>query len=233
MIMKLSKRARIDTLQNEIRRRGNSWDRLIYFALVGGFLVWMFDIFVGDHIYLRGDGLVLLDRLVLATQFTAQVNSLTFIEGSDITQGQVVAQLRSQEVEETLAKLSSEITSAMARRTTFSVRQKVITAVRTSAENSFQAAGESRVKTEQLIGEKLISNKRLSELMESEFKTNHTLAEMEAEEIGIKEDLPLLEAAINEASLAREQLKKSYNEGKVSAPADGIIGYLPVRKGSV
>jgi multidrug resistance efflux pump len=231
--MKLSKRPRFDTLQNEIRRRGNSWDRLIYLGLVGAFLVWMFDLFIGDHVYLRADGLVLRDRVVLATQFTAQVEALEVVEGGEVKQGQIVAQLRSKEAEETLAKLSSEIAIVAARRTQFRVRQKVISAVRTTAEHSFQTARVNRVKTEELIDANLISNKRVSELIESEFKTKLLLAEMEAEAIGIELDLPQLDAAISEAMQAREQLKKNYNDGRIDARVDGIVGSLPISKGSV
>lgn len=231
--MRLSKKSRVDTLQNEIRRRGNSWDRLIYVGLVGAFLMWMFDLFLGDYVYLRANGLVLSDRVVLATQFAAQVDELGVVEGGDVKQGQMVARLRSKEAEETLAKLSAEIANAKARSTQFSVRQKVIEAVRTIAEHSVQTARGTRVETEKLISNNLISNKRISELIDSELKSTVLLAEMEAEEVGIKQNLPQLEASINEAWLAREQLKKSYNDGKIDAPADGIVGHLPVSKGSV
>jgi multidrug resistance efflux pump len=231
--MKLSKRNRIDTLTNEVRRRGNKWDRLIYFGLVGLFLGWVVDLMAGDYFYLHADGLVLRDRLVLATQFTSQVGDLSVIEGGPVKRGQVVARLKSEEVEQTLARLSAEITNAMTRRSTLSVRQDVIAATRDSAEQTYQAAHATNIQTRQLINARLISNKRVSELMESEFRTSQTLAELQAEEVGIERDLPQLEGAIVEATAARERLKESYNDGKIIAPADGIVGSLPVRPGSV
>ena len=106
--MRLTRHPRIDTLQNEIRRRSHSWDRWIYFALVGAFLVWLFDMFAGDLFYLRANGLVLSNRIVLATQFTAQIDDLNVVEGGEVKTGQVVAHLRSKEAEETLAKLSAD-----------------------------------------------------------------------------------------------------------------------------
>jgi multidrug resistance efflux pump len=170
---------------------------------------------------------------VLATEFNAQVDALEVVEGSEVKKEQLVARLKSQSVDETLAKLSSEITNAVARRTAFSIRQRVIAAVRTSAANSFQAAHENRLHAELLIPGGLVSSKRIWESIDTEFKSGQALAELDAELIGIKQDLPLLESTIREASLAREQLKASYNEGRVFSPVDGIVGYLPVRKGSV
>jgi multidrug resistance efflux pump len=224
---------RVDALQSDIRRRGRSWDRAIYFGLVGVFLVWIFDIFAGDYVYLRADGLVLRDRVVLATQFTAQVAKLGVVEGSELKKGDVVAQLRSQEVYESLAKLSSEIAVATGRRTQLGVRQSVIEAVRASAEQSFRTAHVHRVKSEPLIGRSIISNREVSELLASEYKTGQTLAEMDAEATGLKQDLPRLDASIAEAVLARATLKEIYSDGKIESPVGGIVGSLPVRTGSV
>jgi multidrug resistance efflux pump len=231
--MRLTKRSRIDTLQNEIRRRGNPWDRAIYFGLVAVFLAWIFDAFLGDYFYLRADGLVLKDRVVVATQFTAQVQDLEVAEGIEVKRGQPVVRLKSQEVEETLAKLSSDIANATGKRTAFGVRQNVISAVRASAEKSREAAHANTLRTRQLVSQDLISSKRVAELMESEFRTSQTVAEMEAEAAGISRDLPQLDATIREASETREQLKASYDDGNIRAPVDGIVGSLPVRSGSV
>ena len=231
--MRLRKSIRIDTLKNEIRRRGNPWDRFIYLGLVGAFLMWMFDIFLGDYFYLRADGLVLSDSVVLATQFTAQITDLTVVEGGEAKRGQEVVRVRSKEVEETLAKLSTDLANALARKSQLSVRLKVIESVREMAQHSVNAARVSRVKGEALISSNLISNKRVSELIDSELKNTILTAEMAAEEIGIKQELPVLSAAIEEASQARGRLKESYNEGRIDSPVDGVVGRLPVSIGSV
>lgn len=231
--MRLTKNTRADNLKNDVRRRGRSWDRLIYFTLVGAFLVWIFDIFAGDYVYLRADGLVLRERVVVATQFAAQVTSLAVEEGGDVRAGQPLAQLRSQEVDESLAKLSTQISDAIGKRTQLAVRQNVIEAVRTTARQSFDLARLHRAKSQALIGKNIISNREVSELLASEYKTGQTLAEMEAEASGLQKDLPRLDASIEEAALARAQLKESYHDGKIESPIDGVVGSLPVRRGSV
>ena len=231
--MKLSKRGRYDTLQNEIRRRGNPWDRLIYFGIVGIFFVWIFDATFGDHVYLRSEGIVLRDRAVLATQFTAQVDSLNVIEGSEVKKGQLMAQLRSQEVEATLARLSSDIANAMARISQLRVRQRVIDASRASAAQSHQAADLNRIQTNQLANARLVSNRRVAEVMDAAFRTGQTLVQMDAEAAGIQQDMPLLEQTISEATRTRDLLSRSYNEGRIYAPTDGIVGALQARNGAV
>jgi multidrug resistance efflux pump len=198
--MRLTRHPRIDTLQNEIRRRSHSWDRWIYFALVGAFLVWLFDMFAGDLFYLRANGLVLSNRIVLATQFTAQIDDLNVVEGGEVKTGQVVAHLRSKEAEETLAKLSADIASATARATQFGIRRKVIGAVRSIAQRSVDAARHSRDEAEQLIDHNLITNKRILETIDDELKSRLQLSEMEAEDVAIEQDLPQLQAWIKEAA---------------------------------
>lgn len=66
--MRLHRRPRYDTLRNEARKRGRSWGRWIYLGLVAAFFAWLFDIFLGDLVYLRAEGLVMRDRVALATQ---------------------------------------------------------------------------------------------------------------------------------------------------------------------
>jgi multidrug resistance efflux pump len=148
-----------------MRRRRNSWDRWIYFGLVGAFLIWMGDLFVGDLFYLSADGLVLSDRVVLATQFPTQIEELRVVEDGKVKAGQVVARLRSKEVEETLAKLSADIATATARATQFGVRRKVIEAVRSIAQRAVETANVTRAEAEQLISKNLISNKRIWEMI--------------------------------------------------------------------
>jgi len=41
--MRLCRRPRFDTLQNEVRKRGRSWGRWVYLALVGGLLRFSFN----------------------------------------------------------------------------------------------------------------------------------------------------------------------------------------------
>ena len=233
MVTRLTRGPRIDTLQNEMRRRRNSWDRWIYFGLVGAFLIWIGDLFVGDLFYLSAEGLVLSDRVVLATQFPAQIEELRVVEDGKVKAGEVVARLRSKEVEETLAKLSADIASATARATQFAIRRKVIEAVRSTAQRAVETANLTRAEAEQLISKNLISNKRIWEMIDDELKSRLMLSQMEAEDRGIDQDLPQLQASIEEASLAREQLKRNYNDGRIESPVDGIVGHLPVSKGSV
>jgi len=107
--MRLRKRPRFDNLQNEVRKRGRSWGRWVYLALVLGLLFWVLDSFFGNYIYLRAEGLVLRERVVIATQYPAAVTELRVREGWNVTKGELLAQLRSQSVEERLAKLHAQL----------------------------------------------------------------------------------------------------------------------------
>jgi multidrug efflux pump subunit AcrA (membrane-fusion protein) len=80
------------------------------------------DTFFGNYIYLRAEGLVLRERVVLATQYPAAVVELRVREGWNVTKGERLAQLRSQNVEESLAKLHAQLASVITHATELSVK---------------------------------------------------------------------------------------------------------------
>jgi hypothetical protein len=95
-----------------VKRAAIKWTYL--FALIG-FAVWVFDVFFGGHIYLRGDGLVLGQPAVVAAEYNVTVRDVMIKEGDRVAEGQVVVQISSQQVTETRARLSSEAASRAAR----------------------------------------------------------------------------------------------------------------------
>jgi len=231
--MRLRKRQRFDNIQNDIRARGRSLGRWIYFSLLGIFFFWIFDMFAGDLVYLRADGLVLRNRQVIATQHTSMICALDVSEGSIVKAGDVVAKICSQEVEQTLAQLASEIVQAASKITELSIRREVIDASHRAASQRLSQAKLTRSSTESLRDRQLISNQRYSRILEEELSSVQTLAQMEAEIKEINRSLPDLQRSLDSARNARERLAAMYADGALRAPSDGIVGYLHLSLGSV
>jgi hypothetical protein len=61
-----------------VKRVAIKWTYLL--ALIG-FGVWVFDVFFGGHIYLRGDGLVLGQPAVVAAEYNVTVREVMVKEG--------------------------------------------------------------------------------------------------------------------------------------------------------
>lgn len=231
--MRLRRRPRFDTLQNEARKRGRSLGRWIYLGLVCALLFWVFDMFLGKMIYFRAEGLVLRDRIVIATQYPAGVQELNVEEGSSVKEGKILARVRSQRVEESLAQLYSDLANGLGRSTELQVRGKVIEAISPMVDRSYDEARHARVASERLRDKQLLTIGRRAELLKGEIDSARTRSEVLAERRAIEDDLPDLLAAVEAAEKAVARLQQVYSDGVLKAPADGIIGYLHVSEGSV
>lgn len=231
--MRLRRRPRYDTLQNEIRRRGRSWGRWIYLGLLCGLLLWIADLFIGNLLYFQAEGLVMRDRVVLATQYPAEVKKLNIEEGSRVTKGQFLAQVRSQKVEETFAQLYSDMAQAIGRATDLEVRDKVYKAIYPMAQHRYEEAHAARVATDSLPGQNLISNMRRAELLKGEIDSAQERTRIEAEQSTIEKNVPDLKAAVAASKDAVKRLREIYADGVLKAPDDAVVGYLHVAEGSV
>lgn len=231
--MRLRRRARYDTLQNEVRRRGRSWGRWIYLGLLCALFLWIGDMFVGNLLYFQADGLVMRDRVVLATQYPAEVEKLNIEEGSRITKGQLLAQVRSQKVEETFAQLYSDMAQAIVRATDLEVRSKVYKAIYPMAQHRYQEAHAARLATDKLSDDNRLTNMRRAELLKGEIDSAQAQVQIEAEQTTIEQNVPDIKAAVAASKAAVGRLRHIYADGTVTAPDDGVIGYLHVATGSV
>lgn len=231
--MRLRRRPRYDALQNETRKRGRSWGRWIYLGLVGVFVVWLFDIFLGDLVYFRADGLVMRDRVVLATQYTASVRQLPVEEGGRVRKGELIADLVSQSVEESLAKLASDVADLLTRSTQLTTRKQVIDAIAPMAKRRLAEAQEARRRSESDGSRGLYTVDRRHTLLENVIKGATSMAEIDAERRAMEVDLPKLKAAVDAAVQAMARLKAIYGDGQVRSSVEGVVGHLHVSRGSV
>ena len=231
--MRLRRRPRFDNLQNEVRKRGRAWGRWVYLALVAGLLLWVFDSFFGNYIYLRAEGLVLRERVVLATQYPAAVVELRIREGWDVKEGELLARLRSQNVEESLAKLHAQLAAVITRATELSIRDKVNEALYPLAQHRYAIARTARINSEGLVARGLLAANRHSELVKDEVAGAESQAQLAAERDVIGGEAADVKAAIDATQSAIRRLNELYGDGVVNSPVSGIVGSLQISEGSV
>jgi multidrug resistance efflux pump len=231
--MRLRQRPRFDTLQNEVRKRSRSWGRWVYLALVGGLLLWVSDSFFGNYIYLRAEGLVLRERVVLATQYPAAVVRLAVREGWNVKEGKLLVRLRSQSAEESLAKLHAQLASVITTATELSIREKVNEALYPLAQHRYEIARAARTSSEELLSQRLLAANRRSELVKDEVLSAESKAQLAAERDVIGRELADVRTAIEASQNAILRLTELYGDGVVNSPVSGIVGSLQVSEGSV
>ncbi len=229
--MKLKKRSRVDGVRNEVRAPGKPWGKYIYLGLVGAFLLWLFDLFLGEMFYFKASGLVVQDRVVLATQYDASVEALDVREGERVYAGETVALLRSQSVEENIAELASDVARMLEQASRLEVRKRVIEATQPLVERRVQAASAARREVE---ARKALFTRRDRLLrLQDELTSLQTRSTDVAEYEVISSDLPKIRQAIDAARQALERLTDNYAGGVLAAPVDGVVGYVHVSTGSV
>jgi multidrug resistance efflux pump len=231
--VRLRKRPRLDNLQNEVRKRRTSWGRWVYLALVLSLVFWIFDSFFGNYIYLRAEGLVLRERVVLATQYPAAVVELRVREGWNVKKGELLARLRSQNVEESLAKLHAQLAGVITRATELSIRDKVNDALYPLAQHRYEIARNARINSEGLLSQKLLAVNRHSELVKDEMTGAESQAQLAAERDVIGREAADVRAAVESSRSAIGRLNELYGNGVVTSPVNGIVGSLGVSEGSV
>ena len=82
-----------------------SLTRLVYFAALIAFAVYLGNTFAGGYIYVRGEGLVIGEPAVVAAEFIATVTDVSVKDGQEVKRGEIVSHLSSQYMSETRAKL--------------------------------------------------------------------------------------------------------------------------------
>lgn len=231
--MRLKKRPRLDALDNEIRARKGSLGRWLYLGAITVFVLWLGDLFAGDLLYFKADGLVVRDRVVVATQFPASVEAVEVAEGDQLTGGDSIIRLRSQSVEENLAELSSDLAQLMTRSADMRVRASVIEAIEPVVDKNLTAARSNRANAEAPRTQAMFTARDRARLFEQELTSVQTKAQIAAERRAIASDLPTIEAAVKRADEALQRLAETYADGTLTAPTDGVVGYLHVSPGSV
>jgi multidrug resistance efflux pump len=231
--MRLRRRPRFDNLQNEVRKRGRSWGRWVYLALVLGLALWICDSFIGNYIYLRAEGLVLRERVVLATQYPAAVVKLRVREGWNVKQGKLLARVRSQSVEESLAKLHAQLASVITTAAELSIREKVNEALYPLAQHRYEIARAARTSSEELLSQRLLAANRRSELVKDEVLSAESQAQLAAERDVIGREAADVKTAIEASRSAISRLTELYGNGMVYSPVSGIVGSLEASEGSV
>lgn len=161
-MMKLRSRPRVDTLVTETRKRKRSIAPYVYLGLLTIFLGWIVDLFMGDMLYLRADGIVLQNKVVVASEFLGTVTNLDVDAGSRVVKGQPIAHLRSQDVEERLARLSADYTSALALSGQAKVQAAFVDATQSTSVALQQmsdnyAGGVIRAPVDGIVGDRLAS----------------------------------------------------------------------------
>ena len=148
-------------------------------------------------------------------------------------EGKLLVRLRSQSVEESLAKLHAQLASVITTATELSIREKVNEALYRLAKHRYEIARTARASSEESLSERLLAANRRSELVKDEVLSAESKAQRAAERDVIGREAADVRVAIEASQNAIRRLTELYGDGVINSPVTGIVGSLHLSEGSV
>jgi multidrug resistance efflux pump len=232
--MRYLKQRRVSfTRPAEPRTRRLAVIRWVYIISVLILAAWLANFFFGDMFYLRSEGLVVGQPSVVAAEFPVTVRDLLVRAGENVKSGQVAAVVTSQEVLETIARLSSDIAGRQVRLSELHIRDQTTDALLALAEDRNKVAVDTRKEFERLVQQGYQSLDKRTAAVESEYRSRQELETLKAEKRTVVEEVKILDIVLAEAQSALRDLRRIYDEGRLRVLIDGIVSRLSVDKGAV
>ena len=213
-----------------MRRVAIKWTYLL--ALIG-FAIWVFDVFFGGHIYLRGNGLVLGQPAVVAAEYNVTVREVMVKEGDRVAEGQVVVQISSQQVAETRARLSSEAATRAARLVEMDIRGEVVDAMLAPAEDREAVAAEGKIQLNESYKKGLLAVINRTAATEQAYNSQMDAEALRAEKRALNDQIKMLTVATDQANLALSELLDLFDQGRLRAPLAGTVSAVLANRGAV
>ena len=204
-----------------------------YLLVLVGFAVWVFDVFFGANVYLRGAGLVLGQPAVVAAEYNVTVQNLFVKEGDRVAEGQVVAQISSQQVAEARARLSSEAALRAARLGEIGTRSEVVNATLALAENREAVAIEGKDQLNESYKKGFLPVISRTAAAEQAYNGQKDAEALRAEKRALSDQIQMLTVATEQADLALSDLLDLFDQGRLHAPIAGTVSAVLANHGAV
>lgn len=237
MITQLKDRTRADRFLNDVRanqKARRNYGRYVYIAALLAFFAYLGNLFAGHLVWLRAEGLVLSEHVIIASPYAVQVTKMEVQPGQAVRQGDVLAHVSSPQMMEAMATLTSKAAETTARQAELAIKLEVANAVmKTADERLRETEAQLRKVNTSRAGSGFVSDAFAANVQKDRYFAMQEKVSREAERRGTMEQLAQLDLSLSEARAALQQLRLSYNNGIIAAPADGIVGSKTTVQGDV
>lgn len=228
MITQLRDHTRVDKFLNDVRENQKSrrnYGRYFYLASVIAVFVYLGNIFFGHLLWLRAEGLILADRIIVASPYPVQVTKVMVRPGQQVRQGEVLATVSSPQIMESMAMLTSKAAETTARQAELAIKLEVANAVlKTADERLKETEAQLRKVNTSRASLGFVSDAFAANVQKDRYFAMQEKVSREAERRGTIQQLSQLDVSLEEARAALHQLRVSYNNGVIEAPSDGTVG---------
>lgn len=237
MITQLRDRTRADRFLNDVRanqKARRNYGRYIYIAALLGVFGYLGNIFFGHLLWLKAEGLVLSEHVIVASPYSVQVTKMAVQPGQTIRQGDVLAHVSSPQIIEAMATLTARAAETTARQAELAIKLEVANAVlKTADERLKETEVQLRKVNTSRASAGFVSDAFAANVQKDRYFAMQEKVSREAERRGAIEQLAQLDLSLAEARTALQQLRETYNNGLVQAVADGTVGPKTTVQGDV
>lgn len=195
--------------------------RFIYASVViflGLFLAWQL---VKPFIYTQSAGSVVAPYAVVSTPFTSRIVELAVKPGEAVRKGQIVAKVRSPEIDALRANLVTGVAQQVNKAADLSIRLLVAKETLEPAKRRAAASNQCAETLDQHPGS--VTTVFRSDVLRECAEATANLARIEAEITELSRQLSMVEQAKQDVEEVREFVKHAFNDGNQIAPITGIV----------
>lgn len=195
---RLKVRALPHAMENQVRRQGSSWTRVIYLVVLIAIAVWLIDLLFGSSLFLKSEGMVLAPSATVATEYPATVRSIEAKEGDKVEKGRLIARISSQSVNESIARLTAEMATLRTRESDLRIQSHRNESLSQLADYRTQIASETRQRYETLQRRGILPADKRTAAIDSEYKSQSESGALKAETDAIIQQLVRLSRSSRE-----------------------------------
>lgn len=233
-MIRLKKRARADRFKSEIRpHKKHRLARNIYLGSLAILGLMIFDMAMGKFLYLQAEGMTSRDLSIVSPEYSGTLQALNVSEGTQVKRGQVLAKLRSQEMLRDIVSASAQLASLQAKLSEMRIRKGITETLMPAAKalvNEAQRESDGLIK---LVSKGLVTNQMRNDAASDAFRALEGLKRLETESGLIESEMFQVEKSVERADRALSEIENIYNVGSMVSPADGTVGSISMRPGSV
>ena len=207
--------------------------RLIYFAVLIAFAVYLGNTLLGGYFYPRGEGLVIGEPAVVAAEFIATVTAVPVGDGQEVKRGEIVSHISSQYMSENRARLASDYAARTSRLAEVRARREVVDAVLVSAETRERVATDGLAQLDTIQKKGYVPILTHTAATDQAFKGKQEAEALRAEGRALDGQISTMSSASQQADGALKELVALYDDGNLRSMIDGVVGKVLVRPGSV
>lgn len=223
---------RIDRLRTEARpRKRGLVSRYVYLALLGGLALFLFDLLAGELVYLRGDGMVTQDVVIVAPDYVGTVRSVLVAPGASVEKGQILGHLRSQEMVMDIAQLTARVADAEIKLSELRIEREKVVRLLPAARRRVASNDDHRKSLGKLKRSGLATGKQIASATAGSYKALESLRELEARADLVNSEYESVRNSVVLVRRALDDLESLYAAGILSAPSAGLVGTILMSPG--